>query len=68
MFQFDHDGYEFVELGASLPDFVRRTLDLDAERLTEIASHMRFVLAAEQRQWWIDSMKDNRGNVIRTEA
>lgn len=68
VFEFEHDGYEFLELGTSLPDFVLRTLDLDARRLTAIASHMRFVLPDERRQWWIDEMKDNRGNLIRTEV
>ena len=68
VFEFEHDGYEFLELGTSLPDFVLRTLDLDSPRLTAIASHMRFILADERRQWWIDEMKDNRGNVVRTEA
>ena len=66
VFEFEHDGYEFLELGTSLPDFVLRALDLDPPRLTAIASHMRFILADERRQWWIDEMKDNRGNVVRT--
>lgn len=68
VFEFEHDGYEFLELGASLPDFVLRTLDLDSSRLTAIASHMRFILPDDRRQWWINELKDNRGNVIRTEA
>jgi hypothetical protein len=68
VFEFEHDGYEFLELGSSLPDFVLRTLDLDSARLTAIASHMRFILPDERRQWWIDEMKDSRGNVVKTEA
>ncbi len=68
VFEFEHDGYEFLELGVSLPDFVLRTLDLDSQRLAAIASHMRFILPNERRQWWIEEMKDNRGNVISTEA
>ena len=68
VFEFEHDGFEFIELGQSLPDFVARTLDLDTSRLTAIASHVRFITPEENRQWWINELKDNRGNVIRTEA
>ena len=68
VFEFEHDGFEFVELGQSLPDFVKRNLDLDTSRLTAIASHMRFVTPDENRQWWINELKDNRGNAVRTEA
>lgn len=66
--EFEHDGFEFIELGNSLPDFVARTLDLDARRLTAIASHLRFITPGEDSQWWIQEMKDNRGNVVRTEG
>jgi len=55
-------------LGQSLPEFVARTLDLDTSRLTAIASHVRFITPEENRQWWINELNDNRGNVIRTEA
>jgi len=68
LFEFEHDGFEFIELGRSLPDFVARTLDLDTSRLTAIASHVRFITPNENRQWWINELKDNRGNVVRTEA
>lgn len=68
VFEFDHDGFEFTEMGSSLPDFVARTLDLDAPRLTAIAAHARFIEPGESRQWWINELRDNRGNVVRTEA
>lgn len=68
IFEFEHDGFEFLELAISLPDFVLRSLDLDARRLTAMASHLRFVVPEEGRQWWIKELKDNRGNVIRTKA
>ncbi len=68
VFEFEHDGYEFLELGDSLPEFVARNLDLDAARLTAIASHRRFMLPDDPRQWWIETMVDNRGNDVRTEA
>lgn len=68
VFEFEHDGYEFIDLGDSLPDFVARSLDLDAERLSGMASHLRFITEAQHRQWWIEEMRDNRGNVVRTRA
>jgi hypothetical protein len=68
VFEFEHDGYEFIELGASLPEFVAKMLDLDARQLTNIASHLRFTLPNEKRQWWIQELQDNRGNIIRTEV
>lgn len=68
VFEFDHDGLEFIRLGDNLPDFVARTLDLDTQRLTGIASHIRFIEPSDSRQWWIDELRDNRGNVVRTEA
>lgn len=68
VFEFEHDGFEFIEMGTSLPDFVARSLDLDASRLTAIASHVRFITESDSRQWWIEQMSDNRGNVVCTEA
>jgi hypothetical protein len=68
VFEFEHDGFEFLELGTSLPDFVVRTLDLDTRRLTAMASHLRFITANEGCQWWIKELRDNRGNVVYTET
>ena len=67
VFEFEHDGFEFVELGSSLPDFVMGTLDLDARRLTAMASHLRFI-TSDARQWWIKELRDDRGNIIRTKV
>ena len=66
--EFEHDGVEFLELGASLPDFVLKSLDLDATRLTAMASHLRFMTEGDDAQWWIEVLQDNRGNVVRTEV
>lgn len=68
VFEFEHDGFEFLELGSSLPAFVECTLDLDSRRLTAIASHLRFIATDDDRQWWIKELRDNRGNVTGTEA
>lgn len=68
VFEFEHDGFDFIELGHSLPDLARRVLDLNPAQLTAIASHVRFITPPESRQWWIETLHDNRGNVIHTAA
>jgi hypothetical protein len=68
VFEFEHDGFEFLELASSLPDFVMRSLDLSTRELTAMASHLRFITTGENRQWWIKELRDNRGNVVRTEV
>ncbi|RRU16043.1 SMI1/KNR4 family protein [Stenotrophomonas sp. 278] len=65
---FDHDGFEFVELGDSLLDFVERALEPDGQALTAMASHMRFRTEGSDAQWWIVEMRDNGGRVVRTEV
>lgn len=68
VFEFEHDGFEFLELGSTIPDFVARTLDLDSRQLTAMASHLRFITDDDhRRQWWIKELRDNRGNITRTE-
>ena len=47
--------------------FKRQLLDLVAGLLLDIASHMRFI-EADQVQWWILEMVDNRGNRVGTSA
>jgi hypothetical protein len=68
VFEFDHDGLEFTEQASDLVDYAHRILDLDGSRLTEFASHMRFIEGDRMIQWWIDEMRDNRGNVVSTAA
>lgn len=69
VFEFEHDGFEFIELAPDIETFVHQLLDPDPRVLTAMASHMRFVeehdLAA---QWWIAQMRDNRGNMVSTRA
>jgi hypothetical protein len=68
VFEFEHDGFEFIELAKTLPEFVLQSLDLDERRLTNIASHLRFITDGSDAQWWISELRDNRGNVVRTEV
>ena len=65
VFEFDHDGFEFIERADNLVAYTEKLLDLDAGLLLDIASHMRFI-EADQVQWWILEMVDNRGNRVGT--
>lgn len=74
VFEFEHDGCEFVELGDGLPDFVKRALYPDSARLTAMAAHLRFGVEGTEgtegdgkaAAWWIRQMRDNRGNSVFT--
>jgi len=68
VFEFDHDGFESREQAPDLVDYAWRLLDIDGSRLASFASHMRFVEGDPMIQWWIDEMRDNRGNFASTAA
>jgi hypothetical protein len=68
VFEFEHDGFEFFERADSLADFVLRSLEPTSQQLSCMASHLRFVSGEDTDQWWITEMRDNRGNVVLTEA
>jgi len=69
VFIFDHDGYEFEEMGSNLADFVMRTLDPDSRHLTNMAAHLSFITDdTSTAAWWIEEMRDSRGNVVKTES
>jgi len=68
VYEFEHDGFEFIELAENIEEYIKKMLNLDSSSLTNIASHMRFIEDSPEIQWWIKEMRDNQGNVIRTEA
>lgn len=68
VFEFDHDGFEFIHEAGSVVEYVQRLLKPDDSKLTEIASHMRFVESDAMVQWWIRELRDNRGYVAQTDA
>lgn len=67
VFEFEHDGFEFIELANDIEQFILKMLNPDSEQLTNMASHMRFIEKNSEKQWWIEELKDNNGNVITTE-
>lgn len=68
VFEFEHDGFEFLERAANLSEFVIKSLDIDSRQLTSIASHLTFSSDNYRTQWWIVELRDNRGNAVRTQA
>lgn len=66
VFEFDHDGFEFHYEAESLAQYVAHLLQPNGSKLTEIASHMRFIEDDATAQWWIKELKDNSGYVMQT--
>jgi hypothetical protein len=66
IFEFEHDGFEFIHESNDIVSYVEKLLKPDTSLLTEIASHMRFIEGNPREQWWIEEFKDNHGNVVRT--
>lgn len=67
VYHFEHDGFEFNRHAGSLLEYASKLLDLDGAALTYIATHMRFV-ESDGDQWWIEELRDNRGNIAVTES
>lgn len=69
VFEFEHDGFEFIECAPDIEQFVYQLLDPSPTALMGIASHMRFVDGDDSSsQWWICEMRDNRGKVVSTRS
>lgn len=66
VFEFDHDGFEFVHEANDVIEYVAKLLNPNQRTLTSLASHMRFVVGDPMTQWWIQEFKDNRGHVVTT--
>jgi hypothetical protein len=67
VYHFEHDGFEFDRQADDLLEYAASLLDLDDAGVTQIAGHMRFIEGDDHGvQWWIEELRDNRGNVART--
>lgn len=67
VFEFEHDGFEFIELAENIEAFIVSMLNLTTNSLTNMASHMRFVEGDPHSQWWIKECHDSNGKVVSTE-
>lgn len=68
VYEFDHDGMEFNDVARDVVEYVGNMLEPDARRLTDFASHMRFIERGSDAQWRIREMRDNQGRVVATSA
>jgi hypothetical protein len=68
VFEFEHDGFEFIDLASNINNFIANSLKPDSRSLTRMASHMTFTEDNEENQWWIEEMRDNHGHVVKTQA
>ena len=64
--EFDHDGFELSAVAGDMVQYIAAMLAPDAGRLTDFASHMRFIEGSSMEQWWIREMRDNAGNRVTT--
>lgn len=69
VFEFDHDGFEFLAVASDIVTYATDMLQPGSSRLVDFASHMRFVENEDYRtQWWICEMKDAQGRIVTTES
>ena len=62
---FEHDGFEFIRQASDILQYAEALLDLNDSGLAYIATHMRFVEDDYTVQWWIQELRDNRGNIAK---
>ncbi|WMS88753.1 hypothetical protein [Pleionea litopenaei] len=67
IYEFEHDGFEFIKIGSSIFDFIYKALDPDETLLMEMASHLRFVSDSSTQQWWITELRHHHGKVVKHE-
>ena len=67
IYEFEHDGFEFIRLGSSLEEFIQKAIDPDISAFSAMASHMRFTAANEDQQWWARELRHASGKVIRND-
>jgi hypothetical protein len=55
VFEFEHDGFEFIESGSDLADFLSRKSTVTHELLQEILTHTRYSDGESDTQWLCES-------------
>jgi hypothetical protein len=69
VFEFEHDGFEFIACAHSVEQFIQQVLDPDTLTLKGMSSHMCFMDGSDPAaQWYIVQMRDNRGNTVCLDA
>ena len=55
VFEFEHDGFEFIEAGTSFSDFLNGKSVVTDELLQEILGHTRYSDGVSDTQWLCES-------------
>ncbi|WP_317930043.1 hypothetical protein [Halioxenophilus sp. WMMB6] len=67
IFEFEHDGFEFIKLANNIESFIASMLQPDAATLVNMAAHMRFVAGDSTTQWWLVKLTDSQGYSVSTD-
>ncbi|MFT7150885.1 MAG: hypothetical protein ACI82Q_002760 [Nonlabens sp.] len=67
VYEFEHDGFEFIKLAASLDEFILKSLSPDVADFSAMASHLRFISNDYDQQWWAIELRTNDGKVLKNE-
>ena len=51
VFEFEHDGFEFIERGENFEDFVESLASVEPEHLRTIGGHTRYTDGSTEAQW-----------------
>jgi len=64
VFEFEHDGFEFIQLSDNFPSFIDYLVTVDEEQLEDIASAVRFMDQDDpMTQWIISSYNDGEKTI-----
>ena len=67
IYEFEHDGFEFIKLSSNFSSFIDYISTLDSRKLSNIASSMCFMdMENPMIQWWIKEYRGSGNEVIKT--
>ena len=64
VYEFDHDGYEFLPSGTSFANFINRICTVTPSLLTEISAHTRYQDERPNSQWLVDRYEFDTQSVL----
>lgn len=67
IYEFEHDGFDFIFIAENLESCISTLLNPDPARLLEMASHLRFI-EEDSFQWWIEELEFKDGRRVKTKT
>lgn len=64
IYEFEHDGFDFIFIAHNLEDCISKLLNPDPGRLLDMASHLSFI-EEDTFQWWIEELVTNDGKSVK---